>query len=489
MTVTSETVRVAYAGNGSTTVFSTSFIFEDNDHVVVTLIVDATGVETAWVEGTQYTLTGAGTGAAGSLTVDTSPTDYTPASGETLVIVRDVPHTQETDFPTGGSFPSSSVETALDLAAMRSAKNAFDIGRTLHAPDTDDSAIDMQLPNETDRASKFLQFNADGEPIAVTAVGAGLVTFTAAGEAMAEAADAAAQRTLLGLGTAALETIGTSGATVAKNDANIARSGTLTQTGATTITATLTAGQQVVASGDISPAQITANQNDYNPTGLSTALVLRLTSDALREITGLAGGADGRLMIVANRGSNSIDLNAEDALSSAENRFDSGDNIGLQADQGAILWYDSTDSRWVCVGHYLQSASQTSMEAAGTRRSYVSPARQQFNPGHPKVRAATSVAAGVPTLQESYNMTSITDTAAGQLTHTIATDFSTANWTPTLTVERAATALTVADIANVEVLFGGKAAGTLLAECWDDTATTHVAEDPASWGLVGLGDQ
>jgi hypothetical protein len=42
-------------------------------------------------------------------------------------------------------------------------------------------------------------------------------------------------------------------------------------------------------SGDISPAQITANQNDYNPTSLSTSSVLRLNTDASRNITGLAG--------------------------------------------------------------------------------------------------------------------------------------------------------------------------------------------------------
>ncbi len=57
---------------------------------------------------------------------------------------------------------------------------------------------------------------------------------------------------------------------------------------------------------DISPSQITANQNDYNPTGLSTASVLRLSSDASRDITGLQAGADGRLMIIHNVGSNNI---------------------------------------------------------------------------------------------------------------------------------------------------------------------------------------
>src|SRR3990167_10882133 len=38
--------------------------------------------------------------------------------------------------------------------------------------------------------------------------------------------------------------------------------------------------------GDITPAQITSNQDNYNPTGLSSASVLRLATDASRDITG-----------------------------------------------------------------------------------------------------------------------------------------------------------------------------------------------------------
>src|SRR5262245_23374625 len=58
--------------------------------------------------------------------------------------------------------------------------------------------------------------------------------------------------------------------------------------------------------GDISPSQITSNQDDYNPTGLSTASTLRLSTDASRNITGLQGGADGRIITVVNVGSQNI---------------------------------------------------------------------------------------------------------------------------------------------------------------------------------------
>jgi hypothetical protein len=82
-----------------------------------------------------------------------------------------------------------------------------------------------------------------------------------------------------------------------------------------------TASASFAFTGDITPSQITSNQNDYNPTGLSTATVLRLNSDAARAITGLAGGSDGRVVIIFNIGSNMLKLMDENTGSTAANRF------------------------------------------------------------------------------------------------------------------------------------------------------------------------
>jgi len=102
MTVSSETNKTTYAGNGSTSTFSTGFTFSVDAEVVVTLVAsDAT--QTEWTKGTQYTLSGAGTGSAGSVTVVTSPTNYTPASGETLVIELKPAFTQTTSHSRGGT--------------------------------------------------------------------------------------------------------------------------------------------------------------------------------------------------------------------------------------------------------------------------------------------------------------------------------------------------------------------------------------------------
>lgn len=101
---------------------------------------------------------------------------------------------------------------------------------------------------------------------------------------------------------------------------------------------------------DISPAQITATQNDYNPTGLSTASLVRVNSDAARSITGLAGGADGRSIVIANVGAFSITLEDEDAGSTAGNRFALAGDLVMAADTAYHLEYDATSSRWRLVG-------------------------------------------------------------------------------------------------------------------------------------------
>lgn len=99
--------------------------------------------------------------------------------------------------------------------------------------------------------------------------------------------------------------------------------------------------------GDIAPSQITSDQNNYAPTNFSTATILRLSTDASRTITGLAGGADGRYIVISNVGSNALVLAAESGSSTAANRFALGASLTLAASGGTVaLYYDGTASRW-----------------------------------------------------------------------------------------------------------------------------------------------
>jgi hypothetical protein len=98
---------------------------------------------------------------------------------------------------------------------------------------------------------------------------------------------------------------------------------------------------------DISPTALTADVDDYNPAGLSTADVLRLeASGAIRSITGLAGGADGRIIIIFNIGSFIIYLIDASSSSAAANRFEFERTKVVAPGNGVILQYDATISRW-----------------------------------------------------------------------------------------------------------------------------------------------
>jgi hypothetical protein len=134
--------------------------------------------------------------------------------------------------------------------------------------------------------------------------------------------------------------------------------------------ATLHVNGSVALSGGINPAQITANQNNYNPAGLTTASVLRLHSDASRDVTGLAGGVDGKIVSINNVGSNNIVLRNENASSTAANRFQLGIDVTLAANQGLTIIYDSAVQRWRPLGA-LPSTSAAS--AGGSDR------QMQFN--------------------------------------------------------------------------------------------------------------
>lgn len=132
-------------------------------------------------------------------------------------------------------------------------------------------------------------------------------------------------------------------------------SGTLATLAGPTFTGTVAVSEALTLSGDITPTQIVANTNDYAPTGFSTATVLRLSTDASRNITGLAGGADGRIIVVYNVGAQNIVLKAEDAASSAANRFSLSGDVTLSALQGLTLAYDPTGigggtGRWRMIG-------------------------------------------------------------------------------------------------------------------------------------------
>ena len=98
--------------------------------------------------------------------------------------------------------------------------------------------------------------------------------------------------------------------------------------------------------GVVEPATLGAGTtNNWAPT-LTGATRVRFDGPAAADVTGLAGGADGRLLILTNDGANAITFRDEDAGSTAANRFAFNGDILVGADESFTIIYDGTISRW-----------------------------------------------------------------------------------------------------------------------------------------------
>lgn len=107
----------------------------------------------------------------------------------------------------------------------------------------------------------------------------------------------------------------------------------------------------------LSPPQLTSNQDDYSPTLMSLAALLRLTTSALWSISGFATGSNGRYLDVTNIGTSGILFLNESGSSIAANRFKFGYNILLPAGESLHLLYDGGSARWRALNGFLYADS------------------------------------------------------------------------------------------------------------------------------------
>jgi hypothetical protein len=159
MTVSNQTNRTSAVGtNTAGQAITVPFKIENSADLLVKQRVTATGVETVLAETTSYTVT---------ITGDT---------GGTVTMVNAVPVTEEVhiignkdlvqslDLTTGGTFNAENIEDAIDRNTIYAIQNKDALTRTMRIPQTDPTTINMELPTSIDRASKYLTFDANGEP-------------------------------------------------------------------------------------------------------------------------------------------------------------------------------------------------------------------------------------------------------------------------------------------------------------------------------------
>jgi hypothetical protein len=155
--------------------------------------------------------------------------------------------------------------------------------------------------------------------------------------------------------------------------------------------------------------------------------------------------------------------------------------LSLGSGNWIVLAYHKADGTAVVSGSG-SAATQSEQEAASSTSVFVSPGRQQFHPSALKFWA--EVSANGSTLNVNYNVSGITDTGTGNLTVTIGTDFSSANW---VCFTNGYVQLDSNSSITVGTYQGTKAAGSIQLLCKLGNAS---ASDPnVAWSVGGAGDQ
>lgn len=149
-------IRGSFAGDGTATIFVTTFHATSSADLGVVLEDDTTLIKTAQVLGTDFTVSDL----PGIVTITTITA---PAVGETLRVYPVAPYTQATDFDNANTLFGSSIEAAQDHLVGSQLGINDQLGQGIRAP-ADDPVMGV-LVDARLRLDKILQFNSvTGQP-------------------------------------------------------------------------------------------------------------------------------------------------------------------------------------------------------------------------------------------------------------------------------------------------------------------------------------
>ena len=416
---------------GAVTVSDSDLSITDNGDATKIMKFEASGITT----GTTRTLTipnASGTIALTSdLTAGYQPldADLTAIAGLTSAADKGI---QFTGSGTAATYDLTTAGKALLDDADATAQRAT-LGLVIG---TDVQAYDAELA-----AIAGLTSAADTLPYFTGAGTASTTTLTTAGRALIDDANAAAQRTTLGLA------IGTD---VQAYDSELAAIAGLTSaadsvpyftgSGTAALMTTTAAARTVLDDATVAAMVDTLGGASSTGTGglaratsptFVTPTLGAATATSVNGIVPTAAtttvGAKIDLLEGTTNGSNKVTLKASDSMASdvtfvlPNSNGTSGYSL-ITDGSGVTSWSN------VAGGGGGTAATQAEQEAGSSTTVFTSPGRQQYHPSAAKAWLKYSHVAGTPTNAASYNVTSLTDNGTGDTTINFTTAFSSSNY-------------------------------------------------------------
>ena len=158
MTISSTNTKDSYSGDGTTVAFSYTFKILDDDDIQVILRTNATGAETVQTKTTDYTVSGVGNAGGGTITFGSAP-----AATETVVLLRNTPLTQATDYTPNDPFPAAAHEDALDKLTFLAQEIQEELDRSIKVSKTNTITSPEFTVGATDRANRIFAFDSNGD--------------------------------------------------------------------------------------------------------------------------------------------------------------------------------------------------------------------------------------------------------------------------------------------------------------------------------------
>ena len=157
--ISSTTRRIVYTGSAGVGPYA--FNFEVLTQTDIAVYFNTTELTLT----TDYTVSISGSGTGSVTIVVGTNVPSTPTASDRITIVGDRTIQRSTDFTTGGPLFATSLNDEFDSQTIFVQQVQEQADRSMRAPNTDPTTVNMVLPINTVRANKTLAFDANGDPV------------------------------------------------------------------------------------------------------------------------------------------------------------------------------------------------------------------------------------------------------------------------------------------------------------------------------------